>query len=258
MLNAAVKGSKDFLSILDMDAGDLERALELAARLKADRPLGAQAPTATALSGRYVAMLFEKSSLRTRTTFEVGVRELGGRAIGLQPDVALGQREPVADIARSLERWVDAVVVRTFSQRTTRGVRRQRATSSCHQRADRRRASVPDHGRLPVAAGTLGQPCAAGRSRLSATATTWRRRSPTRAAMLGLNLHVASPDGYQLPDGVVQRADTGRAPRCPAAAVQRPGGRRRGGGRRLHGHLDVDGKRGGGAMFGGRRSPRIR
>ena len=87
------------------------------ARLKADRPLGAQARPPARSAGRYVAMLFEKSSLRTRTTFEVGVRELGGQAIGLQPDVALGQREPVADIARSLERWVDAVVVRTFSQR---------------------------------------------------------------------------------------------------------------------------------------------
>src|SRR5712691_12257428 len=109
---------KDFLSILDFDAGDLERCLALAQRLKTDRGLGPQAPTAHALRGRFVAMLFEKSSLRTRTTFEVGVRELGGRAIGLQPDVALGQREPVADIARSLERWVDAVVVRTFAQRT--------------------------------------------------------------------------------------------------------------------------------------------
>src|SRR5262249_3649305 len=106
---------KDFLSVLDFDAADLELCLELGSRLKADRVLGLQAPTATALNGRYVAMLFEKSSLRTRTTFEVAVRELGGRAIGLQQDVALGQREPVADIARSLERWVDAVVIRTFS-----------------------------------------------------------------------------------------------------------------------------------------------
>src|ERR1700694_5572164 len=113
--SASITPRKDFLSILDLDAADLERCLELGARIKADRPLGAQAPTARVLLGRYVAMLFEKSSLRTRTTFEVGVRELGGRAIGLQPDVALRQREPVADIARRLARWVDAVVVRTFS-----------------------------------------------------------------------------------------------------------------------------------------------
>src|SRR6185295_8240436 len=114
---SVVEQGKDFLSILDLDAADLERCLELALRLKTDRTLGPRAPTSATLSGRYVAMLFEKASLRTRTTFEVGVRELGGRAIGLQPDVALGQREPVADIARSLERWVDAVVVRTFSHK---------------------------------------------------------------------------------------------------------------------------------------------
>ena len=64
----AAMAVKDFLSILDLDASDLERCLELGARVKADRTLGAQAPTASALSGRYVAMLFEKSSLRTRTT----------------------------------------------------------------------------------------------------------------------------------------------------------------------------------------------
>ena len=75
-------------------------------------------------------MLFEKPSLRTRTTFEIAVRELGGHVVALQPDVALGQREPVADVARNLERWVDAVVIRTFSQRRARGVRR-RARRGC-------------------------------------------------------------------------------------------------------------------------------
>src|SRR5262245_46474797 len=117
-MNAATASTrrKDFLSVLDFDPADLERCLDVAARLKADRDLGLQAPTATGLNGRHVAMLFEKPSLRTRTTFEIAVRELGGHAIGLQPDVALGQREPVADVARNLERWLDAIVVRTFSQ----------------------------------------------------------------------------------------------------------------------------------------------
>jgi ornithine carbamoyltransferase len=61
-------------------------------------------------------LLFDKPSLRTRTTFEIAIRELGGHLIVLPPDVALGRREPVADVARNLERWVDAVVIRTFSQ----------------------------------------------------------------------------------------------------------------------------------------------
>jgi len=69
---------KDFLSILDFDAADLERCLELAARLKTERALGRHAPTADVLDGRHVAMLFDKPSLRTRSTFEIAVRELGG------------------------------------------------------------------------------------------------------------------------------------------------------------------------------------
>src|SRR5882762_6608685 len=116
-MTPATTTRKDFLSVLDFDATDLERCLELGARLKAERTLGRQAPTADALDGRHVALLFEKPSLRTRTTFEIAVRELGGRVIALQSDAALGLREEVADVARNLERWVHAVVIRTFSQR---------------------------------------------------------------------------------------------------------------------------------------------
>jgi ornithine carbamoyltransferase len=205
MTESVVARRKDFLSILDLDAADLERGLELAARLKADRSLGVQAPTANALSGQYVAMLFEKSSLRTRTTFEVGVRELGGRAIGLQPDVALGQREPVADIARSLERWVDAVVVRTFS----------------HAKLEEFAASAP---RLHVINALTDDehPCQIMADVLALHERWGTLRGRTiafvgdgnnvatslayAAAMLGANLHIASPEGYQLPDAVVQRS----------------------------------------------------
>ena len=69
--------TKDFLSVLDLSAADLARLLDLAQQLKTDRRLGRQAPTATALAGRHVAMLFEKPSLRTRSTFEIAVKELG-------------------------------------------------------------------------------------------------------------------------------------------------------------------------------------
>ena len=198
-------GCKDFLSILDLSADELTRVLALAARLKAERKLGVDAPTANALSGRYVAMLFEKSSLRTRTTFEVGVRELGGRAIGLQPDVALGQREPVADIARSLERWVDAVVVRTFSQRTL-----EEFAASAH-RLHVINALTDDEHPCQIMAdclallerwGTLSGRTLAfvGDGNNVATSLAYA------AAMLGLNLNVASPAGYQLPDSVVHRS----------------------------------------------------
>ncbi|HZW76191.1 MAG TPA: ornithine carbamoyltransferase, partial [Caldimonas sp.] len=107
---------KDFLSVLDFDHTDLEACLRLAAQLKSDRSLGRQAPTSDALNGRHIAILFDKPSLRTRTTFEIAAHELGGHVVALTPDVAHGARESVADVARSLERWVDAVVIRTFSQ----------------------------------------------------------------------------------------------------------------------------------------------
>src|SRR5436309_15791818 len=115
-VSQATQTRKDFLSVLDFDAFDLERCLNVAAQLKADRTLGRHAPTADALDVHHIAMLFDKPSLRTRTTFEIAIRELGGHMVALQADVALGRREPVADVARNLERWVDAVIIRTFSQ----------------------------------------------------------------------------------------------------------------------------------------------
>src|SRR6059036_536979 len=108
--------ARNFLSVLDFDPEEFERCLDLAAQMKSDRLLGRSAPTANALDGRHVALLFDKPSLRTRTTFEIAVRELGGHVVPLQADVALGRREPVADVARNLERWVDGVIIRTFSQ----------------------------------------------------------------------------------------------------------------------------------------------
>src|SRR6185436_13153164 len=84
---------KDFLSILDFEPAELERCLDLAAQAKADRPLGREAPTADVLGGRHVALLFEKPSLRTRSTFEIAVRELGGYVVTLEGDVTRGSRE---------------------------------------------------------------------------------------------------------------------------------------------------------------------
>jgi len=108
--------AKDFLSILDLSHADLERLLALAAEVKAHRHLGLRAPTAAALAGRHIGLLFEKPSLRTKTTFEVAVRELGGDALDLPAEFAGGSREPLEDVARNLERWVHGLVVRTYAQ----------------------------------------------------------------------------------------------------------------------------------------------
>jgi ornithine carbamoyltransferase len=103
-----------FLSILDFDRAGIETCLDVAADLKAARAAGAR--HARPLDGKHVALLFEKPSLRTRSTFQIAVRELGGDVIEPPQEVALGGREAIEDVARNLERWVAAAVVRTFAQ----------------------------------------------------------------------------------------------------------------------------------------------
>lgn len=104
---------KDIVSISDLTSADVERIFDLAARLKKR-----QAPERK-LEGKTLALVFEKPSLRTRVTFEVGMTQLGGHAVYLsQSDIAPGKRESVPDIARNLERWVDGIAARTFRHST--------------------------------------------------------------------------------------------------------------------------------------------
>jgi ornithine carbamoyltransferase len=103
---------RDLLSISDLSPDELETALNVAISLKRDGspPL---------LAGKTIAMLFEKPSLRTRVSFEVGMKQLGGSAIYLsQSEVGLGQREAISDVARVLSRYVSAIVTRTYAQST--------------------------------------------------------------------------------------------------------------------------------------------
>jgi ornithine carbamoyltransferase len=202
---AASRTRKDFLSVLDFDATDLDRCLNLAAQIKADRPLGRQAPTASALEGRHVAMLFEKASLRTRSTFEIAIRELGGWVISLQADAALGEREPVADVARNLERWLDVVVVRTFSHRLLQEF------AACAPRLHVINALTDQEHPCQALADflTLREQWGALRGRTVAWVGDGNNVAASvvhAAAMLGVNVHAASPDGHQLPHSVVQQA----------------------------------------------------
>jgi ornithine carbamoyltransferase len=102
---------RDFVSILDFGPEDIETILDLAAEVKAN-----PAHFAKALTGRTLFMYFEKPSLRTRVTFETGMTQCGGHAIYYTAtDGKIGERESVADVARNLDRWVDAAMCRTFS-----------------------------------------------------------------------------------------------------------------------------------------------
>ena len=195
--------SKDFFSLLDLTYEELDEVLDLAAALKTDRAAGRL--SVRPLSGKHVALLFDKPSLRTRTTFVVAVRELGGEVIDAQVEGALGVRESVEDVAHNLERWVWGAVVRTFGQAV---LEKFAAASSrlhvvnaltdeehpCQALADMLtlREKVGDlAGRMLTFVGD-GNNVAASLAQAG--------------AMLGMHVRVASPAGYELPSAVVNAA----------------------------------------------------
>jgi ornithine carbamoyltransferase len=105
---------KDLLSVADLSSDDIEKIVASALKMKRRR-----APQS--LVGKTLVLLFEKPSLRTRVSFEVAIRQLGGYSLYLSPDeVGLGKREPVADVARVLSRYVQGIVARTFAHETLR------------------------------------------------------------------------------------------------------------------------------------------
>jgi len=102
--------NKDFISIHDITRYEFNELLDLALEIKEQPDKHRKA-----LKGQVLAMIFEKPSLRTRMTFEVGMYELGGKGIYLSPaEIQLGKRETVEDVAHNLERWVDGIMIRTF------------------------------------------------------------------------------------------------------------------------------------------------
>jgi len=102
---------KDFLSIRDFTPQRIRHYLHVAVQLKAYPHINH-----SALTGKTLAMIFEKPSLRTRVTFDVGIEELGGHALYLSPaEINLGKRESVYDVAKNLERMVHGIMIRTFS-----------------------------------------------------------------------------------------------------------------------------------------------
>jgi ornithine carbamoyltransferase len=188
-----------FLSVLDLTPAELESCLALAASLKTARR--GHRPHAMPLAGRHIALLFDKPSLRTRSTAVIAVRELGGDVIEPPADVAFGGRESIEDVARNLERWVFGVVVRTFAQ----------------ARLERFAAAAPGL-RVVNALTDEEHPCQA----LADCQTLIERWGTLRdrtiafvgdgnnvaaslaqaAAMLGATVVVASPQGFELPERV--------------------------------------------------------
>lgn len=107
---------RDFCRSSDLTPDEIRHVLDSAQRMKVALAQGARPPL---LPGKTLAMIFEKPSLRTRCTFEIGMVQLGGHATYLAPhEIGLGKRESIHDIGRNLERWFDIVMARTYAQAT--------------------------------------------------------------------------------------------------------------------------------------------
>jgi ornithine carbamoyltransferase len=203
--NVGVAMAKDFLSVLDLSPTDLVRLLELARQLKTDRRLGRQAPTANALAGCHVAMLFEKPSLRTRSTFEIAVKELGAETLHVPSEFADGTREPLDDVARNLERWVHALVVRTYAQEKAASM--AAAAPALHVVNALSDEQHPCQALADMM--TLQEHWGSLRGRRIAFVGDGNNVATSlahAAALLGVPLHIASPRGYELPRQVVKAA----------------------------------------------------
>jgi ornithine carbamoyltransferase len=191
--------TRNFLSILDLSPSELAEVVRVGVQLKKARGSRRRGSASRALEGMHVALLFEKPSLRTRSTFEIAVRELGGDVIAPPQDVAMGEREPIADVARNLERWVAGVVIRTFAQERlvefSAAAPRLHVVNAltdeehpCQALADV--LTLHEHlGSLKGATVTF-----VGDGNNVATSLA------QAGVMLGMHVRIAAPDGYELTD----------------------------------------------------------
>ena len=202
---AFVAAPQRFLSVLDFDHAQLDLCLELAASMKKARAM--RLPHARPLEGLHAALLFEKPSLRTRSTFMIAVRELGGDVIEPPADVVLGGRETIADVARNLERWVHAVVIRTFAQR------RLEAFAKAAPRLKVVNALTDEEHPCQALADclTLLEKWGDLRGRTIAFVGDGNNVAASlahAAAMLGATVRVVSPKGFELPQRVCDEVAT--------------------------------------------------
>ncbi len=189
---------KDFLSIADLTPEEVRAMVMKAQQMKKGK-------TPRPLEGKIIALLFEKPSLRTRVSFEVGIRQMGGQCIYLsKDDVGLGVREPVADVARVLDRWVDGIIARVFS----------------HQSLE----VLAQYTSIPVvnALSDLEHPCQAlgdlltmyeHKGKLEGLRVAFIGDGNNVAASLalacasvGADFVIATPRGYQVPESIWQEA----------------------------------------------------
>jgi len=189
---------KDLLSVSDLSSEDIRLLIANAIDMKAEGWV-------SLLSGKVLALMFEKPSLRTRVSFEIAMRQLGGHTIYLSPDeVGLGKRESVPDVARVLDRYVAAVAARTFSHQTLE--------------------ILASYSAVPVinALSDLEHPCQA----LADLLTIYEKKGELEgltlayvgdgnnvahslmlaASLTGMNFRIASPSGYGVQERILHLA----------------------------------------------------
>jgi ornithine carbamoyltransferase len=192
---------RDLISIADLD-GELEDVIDLAIRMKAQTKKG-RCPQH--FQGKCLAMIFEKPSLRTRVSFEVGARQLGGYALYLSPsEIQVGKRESVHDVAKVLSRFADVIMYRAFDWRVMK--------------------ELAKHAEVPVINGldNLEHPCQIAadlmtvkerRGKLKGLKLAWIGDGNNvcnslllATAMVGMDMRVATPKGYEPNAGVLKKA----------------------------------------------------
>jgi len=194
---------RHFIDIRDHDGATLRRMLEVAAGYK--RALKSGAATPKPLAGKVLALIFEKPSTRTRVSFEVGMRQLGGDVINLTSnDMQMGRGETIADTARVLSRYVDAVMLRTFAHSRLQEFAQYATvpvinglTDSSHSVQLMADVMTFEEHRGPIA-GQVVAWCGDGNN----VARTWIES----AARFGFTLRLATPKELQPPAEVVEWA----------------------------------------------------
>lgn len=205
---------KDLLSVGDLRPEDARRLLHRAAEMKQQGP-------STVLAGQSLALLFEKPSLRTRVSFDIAMQQLGGHTVYLsQSEVGLGGREPVADVARTLSRYVDIIAARTFSHATLESLAEHAAVPvinalsdsehPCQALADILTVQENKAGLEGVTLAYVGDGNNVASSLLLA------------AAMVGANFRIASPRGYEVPDWIVSRGRSLAGSGAQIVLVEKP------------------------------------
>lgn len=193
---------RDLLSIADLAREEIDCLLQTAVALKRDHAGGRGRPT---LAGKTLALLFEKPSLRTRVSFHVAMKHLGGDCIYLSPpEVGLGHRETPADVARVLSRYVDAVAARTFAQETVEELAEYATVPvinaltdhehPCQALADLLTILEKKGGLAGVTLAYIGD----GNNVANSLALA--------AGLTGMHMRIASPPGYGLSASILERA----------------------------------------------------